>query len=87
MTRRVLLSAEGQTEDTFVRDILAPTLLALDVEVKPVILATKRPASGGKFQDGATTWAQIQRDLVKLLRDSGVVAVTIAAEACTRGAG
>ena len=39
MTRRVLLSAEGQTEETFVRDILAPRLLAIDVEVKPVILA------------------------------------------------
>ena len=76
MTRRVLLSAEGQTEETFVRDILAPRLLAIDVEMKPVILATKRPASGGKFRGGATTWAQIQRDLVMLLRDSGVVAVT-----------
>ena len=45
MTRRVLLSAEGQTEETFVRDILAPTLLAVGVELvneRPTTAPSKR---------------------------------------------
>lgn len=74
--KRVFVSVEGQTEETFVRDFLAPLLLANGTFFQPVVLTTKRPATGGKFRGGATGWSQIEREIRLLLSDSSVVAVT-----------
>src|SRR6185436_9487197 len=47
--RRVHVLVEGQTEETFIRDVLAPHLASREVYLTPVLAATKRIKSGLKF--------------------------------------
>lgn len=48
--QRVLISVEGQTEEIFVRDVLAPHLADAGVAARHVILKTKRPAGAPTTQ-------------------------------------
>ena len=68
---RVLILVEGQTEERFVTDVLAPHLESRQVWATPIILATKLPAGGGSFRGGVKSWNQIQRDVTKLLHGAG----------------
>lgn len=74
--KRVHALVEGQTEETFVRDILGPHLLPLALVIGPIVVAAKKVKSGGKFRGGVTSYQQVRRDLQNLLGDRGVVAVT-----------
>ncbi len=74
--KRVLILVEGQTEETFVREVLAPHLLARNVALTPTILATRRVKSGGHFKGGATSYAKVQGDLHRLLKDTGAERIT-----------
>ncbi|MBM3941706.1 MAG: DUF4276 family protein [SAR202 cluster bacterium] len=74
--KRVLALVEGQTEERFVKDVLAPHLLALEVSLTPTIATTKRVKRGAVFQGGITDYQKVERDVKRLLGDSGVVAVT-----------
>jgi hypothetical protein len=67
---------EGQTEEAVVRDVLEPYLAARGGSVSTSILATKRPASGGKHRGGVSTWAKIRREVDLLLRDSSLDVLT-----------
>ena len=75
--KRVLALVEGQTEETFMRDVLAPHLEGHGVSVTPIVLATKRVKSGGKFRGGVSSYPQFKRDLQRLLGDRGAAAVTM----------
>lgn len=74
---RILISVEGQTEETFVRDLLKPHLDRLGVFLQPVVLATKRPSGGGKYRGGLTSWKQARAELVRLLTDTSVLVTTM----------
>lgn len=74
--KRVYVLVEGQTEETFVRDVLAPHLLAFEVALNPVVAATRRVKSGRKFRGGVTSYRKLRRDLVRLLGDTGASGVT-----------
>jgi hypothetical protein len=74
--RQLFVLAEGQTEEIFVRDVLAPHLHAFEIHAQPVLIATKRVASGGKYRGGVTSWTQVEGDLRRLLGASHAVAVT-----------
>ena len=67
---------EGQTEETFVRDVLGPHLQRCGLFLNAVILATGWLESGRKFRGGVSRYQPIRRDLLKLLADTSVVAVT-----------
>jgi len=73
---RVLLLAEGQTEETFVNEVLGPHLEARGIWLTPVVVATKRVRVGGKFRGGVSSWRQIEGEIRRLLRDSAAAAVT-----------
>jgi hypothetical protein len=73
---RVLISVEGQTEETFVREILSPHLLGFDVYLTPVLLTTKFVKSGPNFKGGLTSYDQARREILRLLNDRDAVAVT-----------
>jgi len=47
------------------------------VGVTPIVLATKRIKSGGKFRGGVSSYPQFKRDLQRLLGDRGAAAVTM----------
>lgn len=72
----VHILVEGQTEETFVRDVLGPHLARVDLFLNPVILATGYMPSGRKFKGGVSRYQLIRRDLLRLLADSSVEAVT-----------
>lgn len=74
--KRVYVLAEGQTEETFLRAVLAPHLQRFDVHLTPILMLTKRAKSGSKFKGGVTSYAKAQQDLRQLLRDSSVALVT-----------
>jgi hypothetical protein len=73
---RVLISVEGQTEETFVREILVNHLQHHNVYPIPVVVATKIVKQGHKFKGGITTYSHARNDILKLLKDKNAAAVT-----------
>lgn len=74
--RRIHILVEGQTEETFARDVLGPHLLRSEIVLHSTILSTKRIKAGGKFRGGVTSYPQVRREVRNLLQDTGVAAVT-----------
>lgn len=74
--KSVRILVEGQAEETFVRDVLAPALWSSEVVVTATQVATKRLKSGGKFKGGVTSYERVAYDLRQLLRDSSARLVT-----------
>lgn len=73
---RVLVSVEGQTEETFVREVLRHHLWDFNVELQPVVITTHRVKQGRKFKGGVLSYAQTHNEIGRLLGDTSVVAVT-----------
>lgn len=74
--KRVHVLVEGQTEETFVRQLLAPHLSPLGIHLIPTLLITKRVKTGPSFRGGVTSYAKVRRHLKRLLGDSNVAVVT-----------
>lgn len=74
--KRVHILVEGQTEETFVRDVLAPHLLHSEVFLRPIVAATKRVKSGTKFKGGVTSYQRFKKELRQLARDTSASAIT-----------
>jgi hypothetical protein len=47
--REVIVFAEGQTEEHFIKQVLAPTLHGLQIYLKPQLLPTSKSGRGGAF--------------------------------------
>lgn len=62
---------EGQTEETFVRDVLAEELLDKDIVLDPRLIPTSKSASGG-----ALNWDRVRLFLRNTLRQRGDTYVT-----------
>lgn len=67
----VLVVGEGQTEETFVRDVLAPEFEALDISLQPRLIETSPGAKGG-----ALTAGRLMKYLRNTLRERGDTYVT-----------
>lgn len=76
MSKRVLILVEGQTEERFVKDVLAPAFWARDLYFFPTILVTKRVKDGPNFSGGITRFVRFENDLRRLLHSTGDVLVT-----------
>ena len=74
--KRVLISVEGQTEETFIRDMLRDYLYQFNIVLIPTIVTTKIVKSGPNFKGGLTSYQRVKRDIQNLLTDSNAVAVT-----------
>lgn len=75
---RCRLLVEGQTEETFTNRMLAPHLYEFGLqEVTAIVVETKRAASGRKHAGGVQSWAQIERDIRRLVSDSGALITTM----------
>ena len=73
---RVLISVEGQTEETFVREVLARYLWQREVDPRPVLVSTKIVKSGTRFKGGLISYERTRNEVLRLLRDTGAAAVT-----------
>lgn len=74
---RLLMLVEGQSEEIFVNQTLAPHLAGYGVYAQPILLWTKRMASGGGFRGGTSHWGQIRKNLLPLVRDSNAWVTTL----------
>src|SRR5262245_7343839 len=72
----VRILVEGQTEETFVRDVLGPALWERGVSLRETVVATKRVKAGGKFKGGVTSYRQVATEVRLLLGDSSAHLVT-----------
>ena len=66
--RQIFLLAEGQTEERFVKMVLAPHLTAYDLHVEPTIVTTKRITAGKNHRGGISSWRKVEREIRYLLR-------------------
>jgi hypothetical protein len=73
---KVLVLAEGQTEETFVKRLLAPQLEPMGVHIIPTIIATKRVKGGGHFKGGIPSYSIVKKEIQRLLSDSSAAMVT-----------
>jgi len=64
---RVAISVEGQTEDEFCKQILAPYLLSKGIQLTPIIVTTSREKCGVKHKGGCINLSRIKSELEKLL--------------------
>jgi len=71
MSKRALILVEGQTEERFVKQVLAPHLLQADLYLIPTILTTKVVKSGPNFKGGVGSFGKFKGDLHRLLHGAG----------------
>ena len=75
---RLLMLVEGQSEEAFVKQTLAPWLAAHRVFVEgPVVLWTKRLPAGSGYRGGVANWDQIRKSLRPLLADGDAWVTTL----------
>lgn len=68
MTRLYLL-VEGQTEERFVKDVLAPHLHARGIWTYPMIVETRRDRVTGRKIRGGGSWSKWKRDMARLVKE------------------
>jgi len=76
--KTVLVLVEGQTEERFIKDVLAPEFYALDFFFDPRLLITKRVKHGASFKGGVTTYGKFRNDVMRLLGEAkGRIVTTV----------
>jgi hypothetical protein len=74
---RVLILAEGQTEERFIKDVLTPHLQALNVFARASIVRTKEPPAGSPYKGGFFSYHKIRRDVSRLLQDTDAIVTSM----------
>lgn len=69
--KRALILVEGQTEERFVKDTLAPHFHPNGMYLMPTLLTTKIVKSGPNFKGGVTSFDKFQADMLRLLGGAG----------------
>lgn len=76
VTKRAILLVEGQTEERFVKDVLAPYFWPKDLFLTATMLVTKKVKAGPNFKGGVTTFGKLENDIKRVLRSAGDALVT-----------
>lgn len=74
--KRVLVLAEGETEERFIKDVLREHFWVLGLDLAPTLLTTKKVKSGASFRGGLTGFGKFENDARRLLGSSGGAIVT-----------
>ncbi|MFQ3632293.1 DUF4276 family protein [Roseiflexus sp.] len=74
--KKGLILCEGQTEETFVKHIIAPHLLHNGIVAIPTLIVTRQLRSGMASRGGITRYPQVRRDILNLLHDKSAAMVT-----------
>jgi len=77
VTKRGLILVEGQTEERFVKDVLAPLFYDRELYLTPTLLVTKVVKHGEDFKGGVTSYKKFRNDLVPLLHDRSAIVTTL----------
>jgi hypothetical protein len=73
--RKAYILVEGQTEETFTKEVLSSSMPP-GLYLQPVVIATKRVNSGGKFKGGVPSYPKVRGEVLRLLADKSAVCVT-----------
>jgi hypothetical protein len=73
---KVHVLVEGQTEETFVRDVLYPHFEPKGLYLNSKLVTTKRTKVGPDFKGGVTNYQKVKNDLLRLLGDTSAIAVS-----------
>ncbi len=73
---QVIILVEGPTEEGFVKEVLRPFLQRYNVWITPTIINTKIVKDGKNFKGGSVYFGKVQRDLLRILKDSSVQVTT-----------
>ncbi len=74
--KKALILVEGQTEETFIRDVLGPYLLPKTIYLQAKLATTKRVKKGPDFKGGIVSYGKMRSDLLRLLGDTSAHIVT-----------
>ncbi len=66
---RLVVVVEGQTEEAFVKDVLAPQLVSRGVFAAATIVGTPRRRGSTPFNKGGGDWARWERDIRRILAE------------------
>ncbi len=73
---RVIVLVEGQTEETFVKEVLQPYLSEHNIWIEPTIINTKIVKNAPNFKGGAVTFGKASRDVARILKDKSIWVTT-----------
>jgi hypothetical protein len=75
---KVNVLVEGQTEETFIREVMSPYVMRRygSSYVNPIIVQTKRVNSGGVWRGGITKYRQFRENAMRLAGDGGAIMLT-----------
>lgn len=73
---KVFIYVEGQTEETFVNQVLRPYFANKNVFLRAILSTTKRAKDGTKFKGGITSYVKVRNDIITLSYDSSVALIT-----------
>lgn len=65
--KNVYIYCEGQTEESFINEVLVPYFLNKDILVHPIICSTKRTPTR-KYKGGVSDYAKIKKELTLICR-------------------
>jgi len=74
--KKIFVYSEGQTEERFIKDLLAPHLETLGIYAQPVLATTKVVKSGPNFKGGIGDYQRAKKEILHLLGDTSACAVT-----------
>lgn len=74
--KKIVILVEGQTEEVFIKNLLAPYLSDIGIFLTPTILNTKIVKGGNNFKGGIISYSQVKGDIEKLVRDTSIYVTT-----------
>lgn len=74
--KQIVVLVEGQTEETFIGEVVAPHLVALQIHIKASIIDPKRGIGVPHQKGGTRSYEPIQKDLRRLLKAPHIDIVT-----------
>jgi len=73
---RIYLLVEGQTEEVFVNEVLAPYYVGSKLYLTPVVIKTRRNKDGKAYKGGGATYGKIKGEAEKLCKQDRQAYVT-----------
>lgn len=73
---RVQILVEGQTEETFVNEVLVPHFASKNIYLQAVLVVTKRVKDGPNIRGGIVSYGKVKFDIQKQLQNPTVAMVT-----------
>ena len=69
---QILICVEGQTEETFIKEVIQPFLLKFNIFITPTIINTKIVKGGNNFKGGLNSYSHLKRDILNLLKNQNI---------------